>query len=257
MINKIKSFIKRVLGFAKNNLNEYPKYPIIWHNEEFNIDFKINNGIENFRLRKWGGEKEYVMDMMKVLKNDDVFYDVGSSVGLMSIIAAKCLPNGKVVSFEPDKENLKCLHENYSINKLNNYKSLNLAVGDKKDILKLYTSGSNGYSPSLKKVNGIDSFVEIAVDTIDNLINKEKLPFPTVIKIDIEGAEFMALKGMKNLLSSELRPRVIFVELHPEFLPAFNTTTDQILEYLNSFEYFMEHKIEREKQILCKLIRKN
>lgn len=252
----IKKNIRKALNLITGN-SKYLTYPITWRNTEYDLDFRINNGVEDFRLKQWGGEKDYVIDMMNSLHDDDVFYDIGSSVGLMSIIAAKCLTKGKVISFEPDKENLRCLHKNYSINHLSNYKSLNLAIGDEKGVLKLYTSGSDGYSPSLEKVNGIDSFVEVEVDTIDNLIEKENLPYPSVIKIDIEGAEFMALKGMHNLLSSDNRPRILFIELHPNFLPAFKTTSKEVLNFLNSFNYNMEHQIERENQILCKLIRKD
>jgi FkbM family methyltransferase len=249
--NIFKKAINLILGEDK-----YITYPFTWHNTEYDINFEINNGVEDFRLRQWGGEKDYVTEMMDLLKKDDIFYDIGSSVGLISVIAAKCLTNGTVISFEPDKENLKCLNENYSINNLSNYKILNLAVGDEKGILKLYTSGSSGFSPSLEKVNGIDTFVEVEVETIDYLIEKENLPFPTIVKIDIEGPEFMALKGMNNLLSSENRPRIVFIELHPEFLPSFNTSVEEVLNYLSTFNYSIEQKIVREKQVLCKLIRK-
>ena len=259
MLNMIKQFIKMIL-LGRNNQSNCKvldsQYPIIHKNELYDISFIINNRIEDFRLRNWGGEKDYVIEMMKSLKEDDVFYDIGSSVGLISTIAAKCLTKGRVISFEPDLENFKCLKENLRLNGLMNCKVLNLALGDKKDKLKLYTSGSNGFSPSLQKVNGIDSFVEIEVDTIDNLIVKENLPFPDVIKIDIEGAEFMALCGMDKLLKSKDNPRVIFIEIHPDFLPFFDTTKDEILVYLNSLDFKIEHIIEREKQVLCKLVRK-
>ena len=256
MNTDIKNFVKKAINFLLGKA-KYITYPFTWHNAEYDLNFEINNGVEDFRLRHWGGEKEYVIEMMDLLKEDDVFYDVGASVGLISVIAAKCLTNGTVISFEPDEENLKRLKVNYAINNLSNHKILNLAVGDKKGTLKLYTSGSSGFSPSLEKVNEIDTFVEIEVDTIDHLIEKENLPFPTVIKIDIEGAEFMALKGMNKVLSSASRPRIVFIELHPEFLPSFNTSTEEILKYLSSFNYRIEQQIERDKQVLCKLIRKD
>jgi hypothetical protein len=104
----------------------------------------------------------------------------------------------------------------------------------------------------LQKVNGIESFIEIEVNSIDNLILDKEIPYPTVVKIDIEGAEFIALKGMKNLLSSSKKPRMIFIELHPEFLPTFNTNVDEILEFMSQFDYRKAEHINRDKQILCK-----
>jgi FkbM family methyltransferase len=230
------------------------EYPFTFYNEDFSIYFEINNPIEEFRLAQWGGEKDYVIDLVKNLKKDDVFYDVGSSVGLISIISASVLKDGKVISFEPDPENLKRLQRNYSINNLKNCITVPIAVGDKKSKLQLFTQGSNGYSPSLKKVNGIEKYIEVEVDSIDNLLENKKIPFPNVIKIDIEGAELMALKGMENLLLSAKKPRLIFLEIHPKFLPSFNCSTDEVYEYLGRFNYSMAEKIQREDQILCKLV---
>lgn len=226
------------------------KYPYLFKENE--VIFRINNNIEEFRLANWGGEKEYVLDMVACLKSDDIFYDIGSSVGLVSIHAANKLKNGKVISFEPDPENQKCLKENYKLNKLNNYKLIPIAVGETLDKLKLYTSGSNGFSPSLQKVNGIENAIEVEVNSIDNLILSKEIPYPNVIKIDIEGAEFIALKGMKNLLLSREKPRIIFVELHPVFLPSFNTSVPEILEFMGQFEYQITEQVERDKQVLCK-----
>lgn len=226
------------------------RYPFTY--KEGNIKFHINNSIEEFRLANWGGEKEYVLEMLDCLNINDFFYDIGSSVGLISIHAAKKLINGEVVSFEPDPENQKCLKQNFKLNKLNNYNLIPIAVGETLGKLKLYTSGSNGFSPSLEKVNGIESFIEVKVNSIDNLISNKEIPYPTVIKIDIEGAEYLALKGMKTLLASEKKPRIIFMELHPEFLPAFRTSIEEVLEFMTQFNYRISEQIKRDKQVLCK-----
>jgi FkbM family methyltransferase len=218
---------------------------------DLDIKFHINNPIEEFRLRDWGGEKKYVLSMISSLNESDVFLDVGSSVGLISVIASKKLKSGNVISIEPDPENRLRLEMNYSLNKLKNYNIFQIAAGEKRDKLTLYTAGSNGYSPSLKKVNGIDRTIIVEVNSIDNLISENKIPIPDIVKIDIEGAEFLALKGMSNLMSSLKRPRIIFVELHPEFLPEFNTNTEEILNYMKKFKYRITENIQRDKQILC------
>lgn len=230
------------------------KFPFQFHNDYYSLIFEINNHIEGFRLANWGGERDYVINLVEELKEDDVLYDIGSSVGLISVISASVLKRGKVVSFEPDPENLKRLKRNYSINKLNNFLVQQVAVGETKGKLELFTQGSNGFSPSLKPVNGIDKHIEVEVNSIDNLIGNKIIPYPDVVKIDIEGAEFMALKGMEELLSSDKRPRLIFLEVHPKFLPAFNCTPQDIYDYLGKFNYTIAENIQREEQILCKLV---
>jgi hypothetical protein len=67
----------------------------------------------------------------------------------------------------------------------------------------------------------------------------------------------MALKGMEKLLNHALKPRVVFMEIHPDFLPSFNVTTDDIFKFLSKFNYHVSKEKPRNKQILCKLTRKD
>ncbi|MCZ2223459.1 MAG: FkbM family methyltransferase [Chitinophagales bacterium] len=248
IINKIRHIIS-------NNNNNNASYPYIFKEEKYKVKFNINNSTEEFRLKNWGGEKEYVEKILNEIQENDVLFDIGSSVGLISVLAAKRLTKGKVVSFEPDPENAMRLKENYRINELTNFSIQQLAVGETTGKMELYTAGSNAFSPSLEKVNGIDTSIEVDIESIDNLLKKNKIPFPTVIKIDIEGAEMIALQGMKKLLIGDNRPRVVFIELHPDFLPSFNTSIDEIMKFLSTFNYTIAESINRDKQILCKLIR--
>jgi FkbM family methyltransferase len=245
----IKLFSKR-----KHNI-----YPYIYNLDEpslhsSDIKFVINNPIEAFRICQWGGERDYVLSMLNSLKKDDIFLDIGSSVGLISVLAAKILDDGIVISIEPEPENAKSLVNNYSINSLVNFKILQIAVGDIRTKMDLFSSGSNSFSPSLKQVNGINRTITVCVDTVDNLIDRNLIPIPTVIKIDIEGAEMMALKGMGNLLNSNNRPRLIYLEIHPGFLSEFNTNTNEILNFVELANYKVIERINRDDQILCKLI---
>jgi FkbM family methyltransferase len=249
VINKIKSLLSSNAGTGR-------VYPFTYFQPEYQLNFQINNPIEEFRLKEWGGEKEFVIEMMNELKAGDVFYDVGSSVGLVSVIAGKIVGNGKVVSFEPDPENIRRLKENYRVNGITNCIVQELAVGTEKSTMQLYTAGSNNFSPSLQKVNGIERSIEVEVNSIDNLLANGSIPYPNIVKIDIEGAEMMALQGMKNLLKSSRRPRIIFMEIHPDFLPSFSTTTEEIMQYLAQFEYSVIQENSRNRQFLVKLVSK-
>lgn len=250
--------LKKTINFFISRIKRKKNYPykytiLIPEISKSKINYLINNPIEEFRIVNWGSEKEYVLDMISDLKLDDIFLDIGSSVGLISILAAFKAINGKVISIEPDPENYKCLNENYNINNLSNYKTFQLAAGDVKTTMKLFSNGSNGFSPSLKKVNGIDSFLNVSVEKIDDLINDGVIDYPTIIKIDIEGAELIALNGMRTLLMSENRPRILFIEIHPEFLIQFNSNLDDFFDFFKDLKYKIVHKIDRHEQILCKL----
>ena len=248
----IRKVIRKIFGKSQG---KYP-YTYSFHEPSITnrkVKFRINNTIEEFRLRHWGNEKEYVLSMVKALKPNDILLDIGSSVGLISVLSSFRLVNGSVVSIEPDPENYNCLLTNFKLNGQKNFKAHQLAAGDTKDKLELFTSGSNGYSPSLKKVNGIDQSILVDVVTIDSLVQENKIKSPTVVKIDIEGAELLALKGMKQLLSGTSKPRLIYLEVHPDFLGSFRTSKEELFDYLKNFSYKITEQIEREQQILCKL----
>lgn len=217
------------------------------------MKFRIHNSTESFRIKKWGGEKEYVLNILNHLKDDDTLYDIGASVGLISVTAASLLTKGKVVSFEPDPEIASRLEANFKLNNLSNYIIKQIAVGEEKSVLQLYTEGIDSFSPSLKPVNKITRHIEVPVNSIDNLLSDNEIPPPTSVKIDIEGAEMLALKGMSKLLSSEVKPKNLFIEIHPDFLNDFNTSVTEIFRFLLDHNYHITNLMQRDRQIICDL----
>jgi hypothetical protein len=72
---------------------------------------------------------------------------------------------------------------------------------------------------------------------------------PTVLKIDIEGAEILALQGAQRLLRAPDRPRLLFVEAHPEFLPTFGGNLDQLSTLMTDAGYQVLSTRRREDQL--------
>ncbi|MBI5917716.1 MAG: FkbM family methyltransferase [Bacteroidetes bacterium] len=215
------------------------------------IRFHVNNPVEKFRLQKFGGERDQLEGLLTLLRDDDVLYDIGSSVGAWSIPAALKASRGKVISFEPDPENQQRLLKNYELNGISNFKIMPIAVGDKPGELELFTAGAYAASPSLKPVNNISTSIKVKIETVDGLISRKEIPLPTVVKIDIEGAEMMALKGMSVLLSSPQKPRALVLELHPLYLPWFDTDLTEILQFLIEKNYRIGQLASREDQVIC------
>jgi len=71
---------------------------------------------------------------------------------------------------------------------------------------------------------------------------------PTLVKIDIEGAEILALRGMNKLLSSKDAPRYLFIELHPDFLKGFRSSIEECVTIIESFGYVAEYSRSRADQ---------
>ncbi len=175
--------------------------------------FNCANGVELFRTVKYGGEHKSLGAFLFLLKEDDIVWDIGASVGLFTVYSAGLVKT--VVSFEPDPEIYQRLTTNIRLNNFTNVITNQLGVGDKDTQMNLNTNGVDGNSPSLMDLNRHTGSISIDVKSVDSLI-KSGLPIPTVIKIDIEGAEGLAIKGALSLLKSPEKPRLLFVELNTQ-----------------------------------------
>jgi hypothetical protein len=69
-----------------------------------------------------------------------------------------------------------------------------------------------------------------------------------IIKMDIEGAEGLALRGMSNLFSSPHPPRSLFVEIHPSFLRHFDASVEDVLNLIDSAGYRGVYHTSRDEQ---------
>jgi len=152
------------------------------------------------------------------LKSGMVFVDIGANIGYFSLLAAKLIgPNGRVLAFEPSQYNIKLLYLNARINGFENIEIIPSAVADKKTLFAYDSTGSNGViselSADLSALLSTTLVNSISLDEMLQNINKVDL-----IKIDVEGAEYLALSGGRKLLKRH-RP-IIFSEFAPPSLQA-------------------------------------
>jgi FkbM family methyltransferase len=209
--------------------------------------FEISGPVEEFRVKKMGGETEYTKRILREINRDDIVYDIGSCVGMVAIPAM--LIGAEVVCFEPDPSIRKRLENNLKLNNLDDGPMIiEWAVTDDQGEIELYSEGINGVSPSLVMTKKRKS-ITVPADSIDNALAQGSLPVPTIIKMDIEGAEGPATKGMVKLLSSENAPRLLFLELHPSNLHLLGYDESEYIQLIESFGYGLVYKIERFQQI--------
>jgi FkbM family methyltransferase len=252
----LKSYLKKIISlfptFVQNSIWSFWHFispPKIWlyDFEPLGCVFEAPTQMERYRVSELGDEREFIAKALNTLKSSDVFFDIGANLGLYAIHAAK--RGVKVFAFEPDPGYRKRLTKNIKLNKsTDKIKVVAWAVSDKEDSVQLFTDGVDGISPSLIPV-GERKSIAVKTNSLDRAISNRELPFPTVLKIDIEGAEVLALKGMSNLLKSANAPRYIFVELHPVFLSELRSSVDECKQLLVSFGYEEESSIARSNQL--------
>jgi FkbM family methyltransferase len=206
------------------------------------LKFNVYSPVERYRVAEYGGEREVLNRFLNMLEPTDVVYDIGASVGLYTIAAASFSDQSKVYSFEPDPDTRARLQENVRLNQLNNVQLVTWAVSDQEGEILLYTNGATGFAPSLvlqDRPGAPTGQVRVSTCSLDIALSRDELPLPNALKIDIEGAEALCLRGCKQLLRGELgrHPRILLLELHPEFLPYFDSSVEEIKQFLMDLNY--------------------
>jgi FkbM family methyltransferase len=172
------------------------------HDFKMIINPVLDSGVESSIYYTGSYEIGTLNIIKKYLNRNDYFLDIGANIGLMSIYASKIIgDNGKVYSVEANPNTIAILEKNINLNKIKNIEILPFAVGSKMDRGKIYSNLNwNRGSASLVNIDKESISYDINIIPLDEYF--KKIPPFKLIKIDIEGFELEALKGMKKLLKA-------------------------------------------------------
>lgn len=176
-----------------------------------------------------------------ILRPGMTFADVGANWGYFTLIAAHLIgKHGRVISLEPDPRLFRTLQDNISRNRLSQVTALQVAAADEPGTLTL-----NGYDENGENW-GVSSLIADAVESasifstaarpLDSLLDEQGIDRVDLLKMDIEGAEEMALRGMSAGLAQHRYKRIL-LEAHPALLAAQQRTTSDILNLLTEAGY--------------------
>lgn len=144
------------------------------------------------------------------LKEGHVAIDVGAHVGVISKIFSEKVGNtGIVVSFEPDARALGCLVKNCIETK--NVKIFPYAIWFCQDVLPMFyypnglgtssiTTRTEIHDSTSDALLGKQTWQPVVAITLDSFVKNSKIEHVNFIKIDIEGSEIYALRGMTETL---------------------------------------------------------
>jgi len=140
---------------------------------------------------------------VRELKDNDTFFDIGANIGFYTLLASALAKN--VHSFEPTPRTYGILVANVSSK--NNVTLVNKACMDKGGSLTISDFGvTNAGSNTVKAVDGATT-ISIEATTID-LYCEEHHIIPSVMKIDVEGAESRVIAGATRTLATH-RPLLV------------------------------------------------
>ena len=137
----------------------------------------------------------------KLIKPGDVFFDCGANQGIFTLAAAKLVgEKGKVFAFEPQPYAVRCVQDNVALNGFDNVTIIEAAVSDEVGHANLDLSSSEVSASIITDFGGTNT-INVKTIRLDD-IAKEHGVAPDIIKLDVEGAEFMALSGAANILEN-------------------------------------------------------
>ncbi len=171
----------------------------------------------------------------RILKLGDTFIDVGAAFGVYSLTASKCISkNGKVFSLEPAIDTYMALQKNILINGAENITALQLAAADKsgKALLIHHPDHSRNI---LSRADSAEDSEQVLTISLDEMIQKYGLKEVAMVKIDVEGAEELVLKGAQNLMQ-RCKPIIIF-EINPAGAESLSLAPDGAWQLLVSEGY--------------------
>lgn len=199
--------------------------------------FPLYNGIYPiFKRRQDAQELKLISSIIKPGFN---ILDIGANIGFYTKVFSELTgPKGSVHAFEPDITNFKYLQSNLQKNK--NVTLVNKAVSDKTEPLKIYLSKMLNVDHRTYPVDDYSHIMEIDATSIDDYLALNNIKQIDFIKMDIQGFEMSALKGMVNMLKNNPSLKII-TELWPYGLSKAGSSALEINNFANSqgFNIFM------------------
>jgi len=161
-------------------------------------------------------ERSVVEDLISNLSADDIFYDLGANRGIYTCLAGDIVADGEVHAFEPNPVAVSDLEQNIQYNDLSSRVTVHQkAVSDTgEEIPFLVQSDSTGNTLQTTTGDEEDSeTINVESINLDDFIVENDIPRPTIMKIDIEGAEVDALESMDKSLED---CRFVYCEVHED-----------------------------------------
>lgn len=243
IIFKVRYFRRYYFAFYKRLFKPYHLFKGVSLECKYNDTLRIKADLEDWIQQNiffTGVYDQNGLDFIKtILKEGDTFIDIGANIGCFTLVGAQIVGNsGRVIAFEPVDIVSKKLEQNITLNRLVNVCIEKKAVFENNGVLQLHLANQENLGMSSVNRHDSESGVVINVEAVslDEYLKYEKIDEIKLIKIDIEGAELYALRGMETTLS-EYKP-VLIVEVSPE-------VTKSSEERLQVFNYLIERNYER------------
>ena len=186
-------------------------------------------------LREQRRERTFVRLLREAVPPGGTVLEGGAHLGFVTVHAARAAgPGGRVVVFEPNPAVHGVLRENLAANGVSDrVEVIAKALGEASGTARFFVRADES---SLYEPSGEAETTEVDVVRADELLDGPV----DVVKLDVEGAEVAALRGMERLLTSTGRPRALFLECNPGLLERSGSSAAELLAWVGARGYEIE-----------------
>ena len=214
-ITRIKIQLAKILYHVLRLFYRSDKQVVCRHG--INFELYLNEGIDLHTFVFGGFQKHVYHNKFITIAPDDIVFDVGGNVGIMSLFFAKQASKGQVHSFEPTYYAIEKFKRNLQLNpELSKLITLNQSFVSSESSLKsdLVAYSSWPVVHTMETTHSIHCGVaknteNVPCITLDDYVEREDICKIDIIKIDTDGHELNVLKGAKQIMK-KFHPKIIF-----------------------------------------------
>jgi len=189
-----------------------------------------DDAIDRFILENGYYESEVFEAIKETIVPGSVFWDVGANAGIHSITLAQISPDTLIFAFEPSTKEIFRIQRSAHFAGVG-FEVLPIGLSDHEGLSRFYIREDNsGRNSLIPKGDGSGyTATTVALARGDHLCFDLDFEIPTVIKIDVEGAEHRVLEGMSRILQHPNCQRIV-IEGPADFADGLNQTAKLLVD---------------------------
>jgi FkbM family methyltransferase len=225
----------------------WPSVPV-WVEVEPHLHLRLDSqdGLDRTILATGVWERETWLGLSKSIPRGGVFVDVGAHIGYYSLKAASIVgPAGRVLAIEPNPVTISRLRADIRESGASQVVVEPVACSDSEGMVEFFAATrENAGASSLSSANAaeagpIRATYRVRTRRLDDIVRESGVTRVDVVKIDVEGAELLVLKGAAETLD-RYHP-VVEVELIDKQLANMGTSSAEVIGFLRSHAYAIRH----------------
>ena len=148
---------------------------------------------------------EYSIEDFEINVNDTVI-DIGAHIGLFSLLVSQRCKTGKILSFEPVRENFNLLVSNLKLNHIENVLPFNMAVSKNSGKLNLFLNDDQSAHSIFSKSS---ESISVESTSLQKIFEENKISSCKILKLDCEGAEYEIIDSLPSEYLDKIQNIVI------------------------------------------------